>query len=58
VEKTQVEEHAFWARHEPGLRSISQREREALYTRLRKERPDLAQLLDEKRLKPRPFGSR
>ena len=36
-----VEEHAFWARHFPGLRGLSQREQEAEKTRLRKERPDL-----------------
>ena len=36
-----VEEHAFWARHSPGLRGLSQREQEAEKTRLRKERPDL-----------------
>jgi hypothetical protein len=39
-----VEEHAFWARHFPGLRSLPQREMERERTRLRKERPDLARL--------------
>ena len=36
-----VEEHAFWARHFPGLRGLSQREQEALKARLRHERADL-----------------
>jgi len=36
-----VEEHAFWARHFPGLRGLPQREQEQLKERLRKERPDL-----------------
>ncbi|MBN4083159.1 hypothetical protein JYU08_00580 [bacterium AH-315-B06] len=36
-----VEEHAFWARHFPGLRSLPQRQQEAEKTRLRDGRPDL-----------------
>ena len=36
-----VEEHAFWARHFPGLRGLRQRDQETEKTRLRKERPDL-----------------
>ena len=38
-----VDEHAFWARHFPGLRSrsLSQREKEAEKARLQKDRPDL-----------------
>ena len=36
-----LEEHAFWARNFPGLRSLPQREQEALKARLRKDRPDL-----------------
>lgn len=36
-----VEEHAFWARHFPGLRSLPQRQQEAEKARLREERPDL-----------------
>ena len=39
--KAKVEEHAFWARHFPGLRSMLQREQEAEKARLREERPDL-----------------
>ena len=38
-----VEEHAFWARNFPGLRSQTQRNREAEIARLRDERPDLVQ---------------
>lgn len=41
-EKVKVEEHAFWARHVPGLRGLSAREREARLARLPGERPDLA----------------
>ena len=39
-----IEEHAFWARHFPGLRSLSQRQQEAEKTRLREERSDLVEL--------------
>jgi hypothetical protein len=43
-EEATVEEHAFWARHSPGLRAVSQREREAMIARLQRQRPDLAEL--------------
>lgn len=36
-----VEEHAFWARHFPGLRSLSQRDAETEKQKHRTERPDL-----------------
>lgn len=36
-----LEEHAFWARHVPGLRGLNQREQEAAKARLREERKDL-----------------
>ena len=36
-----VEEHAFWARHFPGLRGLPQKAQEAEKERLRAERPDL-----------------
>lgn len=36
-----IEEHAFWARHFPGLRSLDQRDQESEKQRLRTERPDL-----------------
>lgn len=39
-----VEEHAFWARHHPGLRALPQREQEAEKRRLRRTRPDLVRL--------------
>ena len=39
-----VEEHAFWARHFPGLRSLPQRQQEAEKERLRKARRDLVLL--------------
>lgn len=40
-EEATLEEDAFWARHEPGLRGLNQREQEQRKTALRKERPDL-----------------
>lgn len=40
-EEATLEEHAFWARHEPGLRALNQREQEVFKERLRNERPDL-----------------
>ena len=42
-----IEEHAFWARHFPGLRSLSQRQQEAEKVRLREERPDLVALYED-----------
>ena len=45
-----VEEHAFWARHFPGLRGLPQREQEAEKDRLRKERPDLVTAFDAERM--------
>ena len=50
-EKPMVEEHAFWARHFPGLRARTQREAEVLKERYRTERPDLVTKLDEERQK-------
>jgi hypothetical protein len=41
-----VEEHAFWARHFPGLRGFDQPEQERLKARFRRERPDLVAALD------------
>lgn len=40
-EKAKVEEHAFWARYFPGLRSKTQPDQEALKKKLESERPDL-----------------
>ena len=48
-EKPMVEEHAFWARHFPGLRSRPQREVEVLTKQYRTERPDLVVRLDQER---------
>ncbi len=42
-----VEEHAFWARHNPGLRALSQREQEREKARFRKDRADLAGAYEE-----------
>lgn len=45
-EKPRVEEHGFWARHEPGLRSLSQRDRERKQASLRTLRADLHALYE------------
>ena len=42
-----IEEHAFWARYNPGLRALNQREQERAKKRLRKERADLVEAYDE-----------
>ena len=41
-----IEEHAFWARHFPGLRSMAQRDQESEKARLRRERPDLVAVFE------------
>lgn len=46
-EEATLEEHAFWARHFPGLRSLNQREQEREKQRLRGERPDLVKLYEQ-----------
>lgn len=40
-EKVKIEEHAFWARHFPGLRGLAAKDREAQLKVLPKQRPDL-----------------
>ena len=45
-EEATIEEHAFWARHFPGLRGQSQREQEIEKAALRHERPDLVKLYE------------
>lgn len=45
-EKPRVEEHGFWARHFPGLRSRPQRVQETLKVQYRAQRPDLADRLE------------
>lgn len=45
-EEATLEEHAFWARHFPGLRSQPQRTQETEKKRLREERPDLVALYE------------
>ncbi len=55
-EKIKLEEHAFWARHFPGLRGLSQREREAEYQKVKRQYPHLVkeyekELSNVKRLK-------
>jgi hypothetical protein len=41
-----LEELAFWARHEPGLRGLSRREQGARVTALRRQRHDLVELYE------------
>ncbi len=48
-EKAHVEEHEFWARHFPGLRGLSQSERETQYPKLRRSRPDLVEAFEAER---------
>jgi len=48
-EEATVEVDEFWLRYEPGLRAISQGEREDRIERLRTERPDLVARLDRER---------
>ena len=45
--KPKVEEHGFWARHFPGLRGMSQANREIATARFHRERPDLVAALRE-----------
>ena len=45
-EKPRVEEHTFWTRYSPGLRSLPQREQEAVKQRIRRDRPDLVLALE------------
>ncbi|MEX0887568.1 MAG: hypothetical protein WD009_14140 [Phycisphaeraceae bacterium] len=40
-EEATLEEHAFWARHFPGLRAMDQRSQERAKAELREQRPDL-----------------
>lgn len=41
-----IEEHAFWARHFPGLRGLKQSEQEVEKESLRRTRPDLVELYE------------
>ncbi len=41
-----LEEHAFWARHFPGLRGLAQKDQETTKKRLREQRPDLSVLYE------------
>jgi hypothetical protein len=45
-EKVHVEEHEFWSRFFPGTRSLKPRELEQKLSELRRERPDLKDLLN------------
>ncbi|RIA47493.1 Eco57I restriction-modification methylase domain-containing protein [Dichotomicrobium thermohalophilum] len=45
-EEVTVEEHAFWARHFPGLRALPQHQQESRKKELAEERPDLKAELD------------
>ena len=48
-EEATVEELAFWARHFPGLRGLSQKRQEDEKERLRTERPDLVSVWEAER---------
>lgn len=50
-EKAHVEEHEFWARHYPGLRGLTQSERETEYPNVRRARPDLVEAFERERLR-------
>lgn len=50
-EEVVVEELAFYALHRPGLRSLPEAQRKAEVERLRQERPELAERLDDLRLR-------
>ena len=41
-----IEQLAFWARHDPGLRGLNRRQQGERVTELRRERPDLIPLFD------------
>ncbi|WP_049982478.1 Eco57I restriction-modification methylase domain-containing protein [Halorubrum sp. BV1] len=49
-EKAKVERHAFWSRHYPGLRGLTQRERDNRIEELEEERPDLVTDLRQRQL--------
>lgn len=48
-EKAKLERHAFWARYEPGLRGLSQADREAEIDRLERDRPATAARFERER---------
>jgi len=48
-EEATLEEDAFWARHFPGLRSMPQREQEAMKAHYRRDRPDLVARFEEEK---------
>lgn len=48
-EKLKLEEHAFWARHSPGLRGLGRREMGMQLNALRRNRQDLVELYEEER---------
>lgn len=50
-EKTKIERHEFWARHYPGLRGMTRRERDAKIADLTEERPDLVAEFEAERLR-------
>lgn len=49
-EKPKVETHEFWARHYPGLRGLTQNERESRIEELEDTRPDLSEELRQEQL--------
>lgn len=47
--KPKIAENAFWARHFPGLRGLSQAKEEEKLKKLRNQRPDLVVLFEQER---------
>lgn len=46
-EEATLEEHAFWARHQPGIRSMKPKQFNPIREQLRKNRKDLVKLFEE-----------
>ncbi|HCO14146.1 MAG TPA: hypothetical protein DIT46_08165, partial [Gemmatimonadetes bacterium] len=56
-EKAQVEENEFWARHVPGLKGLSQKEREKAYVDITEARPDLVEQLGSEKMQAQALRS-
>ena len=54
--KSLLEEHEYWSAYEPGIRRMSQTEREEAISELESERPDLAERLRQEKLQRRRIG--
>jgi len=54
--KSLIEEHEFWSRHHPGIRRLSQSERDNVISEMENKRPDLAKELEKEKEKRQKFG--